>query len=433
MKLNTCNLETKLKKISKLSEGNPGMKFSWLIQYFNKENLLHCFHELDGKKAVGTDGITKDEYARNLEANIEDLINRMKTRSYYPAPVRQVMIPKGDGKFRPLGISNFEDKIIQMLFCKILSAIYEPRFIDQSYGFRVNRSCHGAIKDLHEALHRRPDCTVIDVDLKNFFGTINHRKLIQILEMKIEDKVFIKYIVRMLKAGVLSNGELSVSDEGSPQGSIVSPVLANIFAHYAIDIWVRNIVRPTVNGEIYLVRYADDMVILVNKKDAARVMTALKERLVRCSLVLNEEKTKVVSFSRVEMSKGVKQETFKFLGFTFYIGKSRKDKWIIKITTARKTFASKLKEMTAWCKENRNKFRLAHLWKVFQSKIRGHINYYGVSHNFRKVSDFVYQSTMIFFKWINRRSQKRSFSWETFRPYIASNPLPKIVIVHRLF
>lgn len=409
------------------------MKFKWLIQHFNKENLLLCFHELDGKKAVGIDGTTKDDYAINLEANIESLINKMKSQSYYPAPVRQVMIPKGDGKLRPLGISNFEDKIVQMLVSKILSAMYESTFIDQSHGFRENRSCHGAIKDLNTAIYSRYDGMIIDVDLKNFYGTINHRKLIQLLEMRIDDKVFIKYIVRMLKAGVLADGELTVSDDGSPQGSIVSPVLSNIFAHYAIDVWIRDMIRPAVKGRIYMVRYADDMVIWINKIDASRVMTALKKRLERFSLILNEEKTKVISFSRCEMARGIDQGTFKFLGFTFYIGKSRKGKWIVKIKTNQKTFANKLKEITKWCKENRNRFRLAYLWKIFQSKIRGHINYYGVSHNGWKVGDFVTEATRIFFKWINRRSQKKSFSWEKFNLYVKNNPLPEVRIAHRLF
>ncbi len=433
MKQNTSTLETKLKRIRKLSEGNPKMEFGWLIQHFNKENLIQCFHELDGKKAVGIDGKNKDEYAKDLEKNIESLVNRMKMNSYYPAPVRQVLIPKDDGKFRPLGISNFEDKIVQLLFSKILSNMYEPIFINQSYGFREGRSCHDAVKDIHNFLSYKSTGSIIDVDLKNFFGTINHRKLILLLEMKIKDKVFIRYIVRMLKAGILSEGELNVSEEGSPQGSIVSPVLANIFAHYAIDVWIRDMVSPFVKGEVYLVRYADDMIIWISKHNAPRVMVALKKRLERFSLTLNEDKTKMLSFSRREMEKGFEQETFKFLGFTFYIGKARSGKLVIKIKTAKKTFANKLKEITKWCKVNRNRYRLAYLWKIFQSKIRGHINYYGVSHNFESTEKFVYKAKMIFFKWINRRSHKRSFNWENFDNFLRVKPLPKVVIRHRLF
>ncbi|MBF0299401.1 MAG: hypothetical protein HQK51_11815 [Oligoflexia bacterium] len=237
----------------------------------------------------------------------------------------------------------------------------------------------------------------------------------------------------MLKAGVLSDGDLSVSDNGSVQGSVASPVLANIFAHYAIDIWIRDMVSPAVKGNIQMVRYADDLVILVNKNDASRVMVALKKRLERFSLILNEDKTKTVSFSRNDMKKGIEQGTFKFLGFLFYIGKSKKSKLIIKIKTYNKTFKNKINEITIWCRENRNKYRLAFLWKTFQSKIRGHINYYGVSHNFRSVKIFVDKATRIFFKWINRRSQKRSYEWDKFDLFMKAFPLPKAEIVHRLF
>lgn len=433
MKQNTSDLETKLMRIKLLSNGNPKMEFRWLIQHFNKENLICCFHELNGKKAVGIDGKSKDEYGENLEENIESLVVRMKENSYYPAPVREVMIPKSNGKLRPLGISNFEDKIVQSLFNKILSAIYEPIFIDRSYGFREGRSCHDAIKDLHRSLSGRYSGTVIDVDLKNFFGTINHRKLIQLLEMKIKDKRFIKYMVRMLKAGILSDGELSVSDDGSPQGSIVSPVLSNIFAHYAVDVWIRDMVAPVLKGEISMVRYADDLVIWTRRENVFKLMVALKKRLERFSLILNEEKTKVISFSRNDAIKGIRQESFTFLGLTFYIGKSKSGKFIIKIKTAKKTFANKLKEISKWCMENRNKYRLTYLWKTFQSKIRGHINYYGISHNFDNVNIFVWKAKKIFFKWINRRSQRRSFNWEKFNLFMKVKPLPKTTIIHRLF
>jgi group II intron reverse transcriptase/maturase len=420
-------------RIKKLSSENPKMEFKWLIQHFTKENLICCFHALDGKKAVGIDGRDKDDYAQNLEENVERLVAKMKKMSYYPAPVREVKIPKSDGKLRPLGISTIEDKMVQSLFEKILSAIYEPLFVDESYGFREGRSCHDAIKDAFNHLSETYGRTVIDVDLSNFFGTINHRKLIMLLEMKIKDPIFIRYIVRMLKAGILTEGELKVGDDGTPQGSIASPVLANIFLHHAIDIWVRDRVFPVVDGKIHMVRYADDIVLVVDSKDAARVMVGLKKRLERFSLALNESKTKVISFCRRDLKKGLQQGVFKFLGFTFYFGKSRKGKWIVKIKTAKKTYATKLRDITSWCRECRNKHRLAYLWKIFQSKIRGHIQYYGVSHNGEMVEKFVYAGTRIFFKWINRRSQRKSFNWDQFNAYMKLFPLPKTKIVHRLF
>lgn len=429
-----CNptMETKLKRIMELSNENHKMKFKWLIQHFNKENLISCFHALDGKKAVGIDGITKDEYGKNLEKNIDCLIQRMKNLKYYPAPVRGVKIPKGNGKYRPLGISNIEDKIVQMMFSKILEAIYEPLFMGQSYGFRPKRSCHDAIKDVYTYLNRKNYGSVIDLDLRNYFGTIDHRKLIQLLEMKIDDRTFIRYIVRMLKAGVLTNGELKKGDEGTPQGSIVSPILANIFAHYAIDIFLKDLAFKT-RSEIYFVRYCDDIIVYSNKKNAEKVLSELRKRLERFSLELNEDKTVIVNFSKEYFRKGNKQGTFNFLGFTFYLGLSRKNRVTVKIKTISKTLTRKLKEITIWCKLNRSRYRLKFLWNIFKSKIRGHIEYYGISHNFRSVSNFIFNARRIFFKWINKRSQKKSFDWKKFESFENLFPLPKAKIVHKFF
>lgn len=445
LKMQKIEMETKLKKIEKLSSENPKMEYKKLIGHFSKRNLICCFHELDGKKAKGIDGVSKDEYGENLEENIESLIERMKKLKYYPAPVREVKIPKGNGKYRPLGISNIEDKIIQSMYAKILTKIYEPIFIEESFGFRPGRSCHDAVKSIHKYVNRTNYGVVIDVDLSNFFGTINHRKLIQLLEIKIKDRTFIRYIVRMLRAGILADGELKKSDEGSPQGSIVSPVLANIFAHYAIDLWIndKEMQNKYLRGGIHFVRYADDFVICTNKMDAPRIIKALEGRLQRFDLKINTEKTKVINFNKAELqsSKGnlrqkpkiKKQGVINFLGFSLYCGKSKKGTPIVKIKTIGKTLSKKLKEFTIWCKSNRNKIRLGALWKTFILKVRGHIQYYGISHNFKSVNLYIFQARKIFFKWINRRSQRKSFNWKKFALFEALNPLPKAKIVHRLF
>jgi len=426
-------MEMKLKRITELSNEGEHVTFKWLIQQVTEENLISCFHALDGKKALGIDGISKDEYGANLTENIKSLVARMKNMDYFPAPVRETKIPKGDGKFRPLGISNIEDKIVQMMFAKILTAIYEPIFVPESFGFRPGRSCHDAIKNLHGYLSKKNYGVVIDVDLSNFFGTINHRKLIQVLEMKIKDRVFIRYLVRMLKAGVLSDGELTMSDDGTPQGSIVSPILANIFAHYAIDRFIKQNEKSLTADHIHMVRYADDLVLCVRHQDAERILGALRKRLERFSLKLNEEKTTVVNFSSGMANKGLEQGNFKYLGFTIYLSKSRKGKMIVKIKTNKTTFTRKLRAMTEWCKENRSIYRLSKLWKIFASKIRGHIQYYGVSHNAKSVSNYVYEAKRIFFKWMNRRSQSKSFDWKRFTQFEKAFPLPKVKIVHRLF
>src|SRR3990172_4420237 len=242
--------ETILNRIAWLSEQNKDKEFGSLMHLFNSESLIQSFHRLDGSKAVGIDGVDKQNYAQNLNRNIEDLLKRMKNMAYIPGPVRQVLIPKEGkpGATRPLGISNLEDKIVQKMMQRVLESIYEPLFLECSHGFRPRKGCHTAIKALMQYLYDNGIQTVIDIDLKNFFGTIDHRMLEDLLKVKITDNKFIRYINRMFKAGVLAEGEMKVSDEGVPQGSICSPILANIFAHYAIDQWIEEMIKPNCKG-----------------------------------------------------------------------------------------------------------------------------------------------------------------------------------------
>jgi group II intron reverse transcriptase/maturase len=284
---------TKLARIAQLSRENPDSEFRWLMPHYNQSSLMGCFNELDGMKAVGVDGITKIAYGTNVDSNIASLIEKMKSRSYRPGPVREVLIPKEGkpGANRPLGISNFEDKLVQLMTSKILGAIYESTFLDCSYGFRPGRSCHTAIKDLSTHLFKSKCEVVIDVDLKNFFGTIDHNKLLEILQTRIKDETFIRYIVRMLKAGILSDGELQVTDGGSPQGNISSPILSNIYGHYVIDLWFEDVVKKHALGAAKLFRYCDDIVICCDDaRDGERITRALKGRLAKYGLELNLEK-----------------------------------------------------------------------------------------------------------------------------------------------
>jgi group II intron reverse transcriptase/maturase len=234
--------DTKLKRIAELSGKDPKMKFNWLMPHFNKENLIGCFRELDGRKAVGIDKQTKEDYATNLESNIEDLINRMKSMSYRPQPVKEVLIPKMNGKFRSLGIACIEDKIVQSMMAKVLGAIYEPLFRNSSYGFRPNRNCHQAVKVVLNQIYGNWCNMILDIDLENYFGSIDQKKLVALLRLKIKDETFIRYVVRTLKSGILTQEGFKRSDEGMAQGSICSPILANIFAHYALDIWFEDVV-----------------------------------------------------------------------------------------------------------------------------------------------------------------------------------------------
>jgi group II intron reverse transcriptase/maturase len=427
---------TKLNRIAWLSKQDSGKKFECLMHLFNTESLVECFHELDKNKAVGVDGITKMTYGDNLQGNIEQLITRMKNMAYRPGPVREVLIPKEGkpGTTRPLGISNLEDKIVQKMTQKVLESIYEPLFLGCSHGFRPGKSCHTAIKALLNHLYKNDIQTVIDIDLKNFFGTIDHQMLEDLLKEKIKDPKFMRYINRMFKSGVLAEGDLKISEEGVPQGSICSPVLANIFAHYAIDTWIEEMVKPACKGTVDLFRYADDGVICCQfEEDAQRIRRSLVKRLEKFKLQLNEEKTKLVAFDKRLASQGVRQETFDFLGFTFYWGNSRTGITIPKIKTRTKTIRTKLKRVNEWAKQVRNMKPLREIWNTFKAKLRGHIQYYGVSHNAEKVHQFIHIARKIIFKWLNRRSQRRSFSWEKFVTFEKLYPLPEVKIVHRMF
>lgn len=427
---------TELSEIAWLSAQDPNREFHSLIHHFNVESLRSCFNRLDGKKAIGVDRVSKDEYGENLRVNLEDLVTRMKRMAYRPHPVREVLIPK-DGKSgatRPLGISAFEDKLVQKRMQEILESIYEPLFLDCSYGFRPKRGCHDAIKALRTYLNEEEVEIILDVDLSNFFGSIDHQMMLDTLRRKIKDKKFLRYVSRLLKAGILSKGELRMNEEGTVQGSCTSPVLANIVAHYVIDTWLEDTVAPLMNGPIRAFRYADDLVICFRyQKDANRVKEVLGKRLEKYKLKLNEDKTKMVSFSKSAMQQGIKQGAFNFLGFTFYLGRTKRGIVIPKLKTEGKRFRSKLKKVNDWAKKMRNKVPLKIIWKAFCRKLQGHVQYYGISFNSTHVTSFLYRAVLILFKWLNRRSQRKSFNWESFELFMKRYPVPDVRVYHKLF
>ena len=441
---------TKLRRIAELSGAEPSMRFLGLMSHVNKETLHQCFNELDGKKAVGIDFRTKEDYRQNLGGNIEDLLKRMKSMSYRPEALREVEIPKVSGKKRTLGISVIEDKIVQMQFSKILMSIYEPIFKDSSYGFRPGRSCHKAIKACMQHLYRNKGSIVIEADIEDFFGSIDQKKLVMFLRKKIKDERFIRYIVRMMKSGVLSKGELRKTDEGLAQGSCCSPILANIYAHYVIDEYLEEEEQERAGLKIRSFRYADDLIICCTgsgynryrNSEAERVrelsrksdelQERISERLSKYGLKLNKEKTRKVEFFR-SLAEFKRQGTFDFLGFTIYLGKSRSGNYIPKLKTSSKRRSIKEQVVKAWCRSKRHTGKMSKLWKDFSRKLEGHVRYYGVSFNSEGVESFIYRAIRIFYKWMNRRSQKRSMNWSKFNEFMKFHPPPRVKIYHALF
>ena len=432
---NQITTATKLKRIAWLSSQDEQKQFSQLIHHFNEEAFLVCYQELDAKKAIGIDGVSKESYGANLQQNLKSLVSRLKAMSYISGDIRSVEIRKeGSGnKTRNLGISNFEDKIVQKMMQKVLESIYEPIFLTSSFGFRSGIGAHDAIRALDKHLNSNVVECVIDIDLANFFGTIDRKLLLEILQERIQDKKLLRYIQRMFKAGILSKGELIMGEEGIVMGSVCSPILANIFAHYVIDKWFKDIVKNHCKGTVELFRYCDDGVICCQyKEDATRIKTALVGRLAKYNLSLNEEKTKIVNFSKAGYKSKIKQGGFDFLGFTFYLGKSRRGYIISKVKTSAKRMSSKLKKVNDWCKAIRNKHKLPVIWQKFCIKLEGHIRYYGVSFNSYAIANFLHRAEAIMFKWLNRRSQRKSFTWDKFQLFMDKNPLPKVKIWHSL-
>ena len=316
-------MQTKLNLISEFAKRDEKSRLDNLAHLLSEENLKECFGMLKKAKATGVDGMSVEVYGENLEANIKELVNRMKHQSYRPQPVRRVYIEKSNGKLRPLGIPSVEDKIVQRGVSRILEAIYEVDFLDCSYGFRPHRSCHQALKRLNQVIMTQPINHIIDADIKGFFDHVDHEWLMKFLGVRIGDSNFLRLIKRFLKNGYMEEGKLYASDEGTPQGGVVSPILANVYLHYALDLWIEKVVKPNCRGAVEIVRYADDFVICVQYKDeAVKILDELKQRLTKFKLELAEDKTRLIEFGRYAKqnaeTKDQRASTFNFLGFTIF-------------------------------------------------------------------------------------------------------------------
>jgi RNA-directed DNA polymerase len=431
-------LITELLEIKGNVENAKGEKAQNLASAINKRTLIAAHKKMDGKKAVGVDGINKAEYSVELGEKVENLVLRMKRESYKPKPSRRVYIEKsGRNKKRPLGISSYEDKLVEKVVADILEIVYEPKFCNNSYGFRPNRNCHQAIREVIEDIQYRKTCYVVEADIKSFFDTLNHDWLIKFLEHDIADKKFIGIIKRFLKAGIMESGNMTVKEEGSPQGNGASPILANIYLHYVLDLWFEKVVKKGCKGQTYLIRYADDFVCCFQyKEEAERFYKDLIARFEKFNLELALEKTKILEFGRFakenrEARGDGKPETFHFLGFTLYCSvDSRNGFFRVKVKSNWKKIVSKLKKLNEWLKEHRH-FEVKNITKRINQSLTGHYHYYGVTDNAKSLERFRQMVISLLYKWLNRRSQKRSYTWDTFsKGLLVTFPIvqPKIYV-----
>ena len=392
-----------------------------LASYININSLRAIHKTMDKNKASGIDKVTKEKYEQNLEENLENLVKRMRIGSYRPNPTRRVYIPKETkGKMRPLGISSYEDKLVESAIAQILEQIYEPKFYNESFGFRPNRNCHQAVREIIEMVQYRKTNYVVEADIRGFFDNVDHEWLMKMLRHDIADKRFLELIEKFLKAGIMENGKYLDSERGTPQGNGASPILANIYLHYVLDNWFDVIVKRQCSGECYLIRYADDFVCgFQNEYEAKVFREKLEERFAKYGLELAEEKTKVLEFGRFarrnrEKRGQGKPDTFDFLGFTFYCGMDGKKQFFrCRVKTSKKKLRSKIKAMKEWIMNHRT-LPLEWIFKTINAKLRGHYQYYGVTDNTREVKSFLCTTKKLLFKWLNRRSQRRSYTWDTF-------------------
>ena len=423
---------TKLERIAELSKENPEMVFTSIGHLINKEMLMDCHRKMDGNKAVGIDGVTKEEYEKNLDANLEDLVSRLRRHSYKPKPARKVEIPKDDGKTRPLSIYCYEDKLIQEALKRVLEAVFELHFYDEMMGFRPNRDCHKALQLLNVYIEKNPTNWIVDADIKSFFNHLDHEWIVKFIESRIKDPNIIRLVKRTLKAGIMEDFHFEPTEEGSGQGSVCSPIIANIYMHYVVVWWFNERVKPLMRGFCGLVVYADDFVACFQyKEDAERFYMALRSRLEHFGLNLQEEKSRLIEFGRFAeqnaRKRGDKPATFDFLGFTHYCSKSSKGWFRVKRKTSRKKFRKKCKEMNSLIKAKRH-MPVSELIHWINKVLDGYYNYYAITDNTQMCSEFQYRVSRMLFYWLNRRSQKKSYTWPQFHDMLKVYPLhtPKL-------
>lgn len=431
------SISTRLQRIARLAREDPERSFLSLAHYIDEYWLREAYSRTRKDGAAGVDGTTAKQYAEHLEENLRSLLDRFKSGLYRAPPVKRVHIPKGSGsQTRPIGIPTFEDKVLQRAVAMVLEAIYEEDFLACSYGFRPDRSAHGALRDLWRGLMGMGGGWVLEVDIRSFFDELDHGHLRAFLDRRVRDGVIRRAIGKWLQAGVLEEGSVKHPTTGTPQGGVISPLLANLYLHEVVDRWFEEEVKPRLGGQALLIRYADDFVIVfASERDARRVEEVLAKRLSRFGLRLHPEKTRLVRF-RAPGGKGKPPEsqgpgTFTFLGFTHYWGKSRKGRWMVQRKTDTNRLTRALSRVRQWCSRWRHS---PVSWQQQQLSLglRGHYAYYGIMGNYRALNSYHHWVTQEWRKWLNRRSQKAKMTWERYSRLLVNHPLPRPRIVHAI-
>lgn len=419
-------MATDLTRIGEKARKDRGCIFNNLYHHiYDEENLRACYETLEAGKASGVDGVTKEQYGENLGENLRDLSERLRRLAYRPQPKRRTYIPKpGSAKGRPLGISSLEDKIVEEATKRALEPIYEAVFEDSSYGYRPGRNQHMCIDALGRTIQQKKVSFVVEADIKGFFDTVNHEWMIKFLRHRIGDERVIRLINRMLRGGIMEDGIVRATEEGTPQGSILSPLLSNIYLHYVLDLWFNKRLSKEIKGEAYYFRFADDFIACFqHREDAESFRNRLRDRLEGFGLQLAEEKTQSIEFGRFARTNARKRsgkpKEFTFLGFTHYCGKTRNGYFKVKRKTSRKKLGQSLGRFTDWAKKSRNVLKKGEMLKQARTRVVGHLNYYAITDNLERCNDFNYYATRILFKWLNRKSQRRAYTWVNFRQALA--------------
>jgi group II intron reverse transcriptase/maturase len=433
--LTSLDMSTGLQRVAERAKHEPAARFHSLAHLMDVNLLVGAYNRLRKGAAVGVDGVTKEQYGQELEKNLRDLHERLKTKRYRHQPIRRMHIPKERGKTRPIGISATEDKVVQNALREVLEVIYEQDFLDCSYGFRPGRSAHDAVRALTQAVGKGEANWILEIDIASFFDSMCRTQLVEMLQKRVADGSVLRLVGKCLHVGVLDGVELITPDEGTVQGSTLSPLLANVYLHYVLDLWFHEEVRPRLRGKAILVRYADDAVFGFERQDdAERVMEVLGKRLARFGLKLHPEKTRLLSFRRPVRSqrKDRGPATFDFLGFTWYWRGTQKGGWAVTCKTRRARLARAFKAVHDWCRSNRH-LPVKEQHAALTRRVQGHMNYFGVNGNIRSIKRLVHRVAVVWHMWLNRRSQRACLNWERFNDLLRDFPLPMPRIVVQIW